>query len=441
MREKVFLREQKKEAPVQRKELEHGPGIAGPPPAFNAVSNAPRPNVQTKPNTVFRRPLTPSGGEGGETELEGGEGETDDLETRAREVFNAEDSGQGGAEEGNTDPPHSLVPANEGTRARVSTAVKDELQAVVDTVQELTGQDLGSGFGDTTRPLGSLTSKDGADNFSWHKSGRAVDFDQRLPWVIVEDPSGGDMYFRLFFKATQQAPAEQEAPGTEGETPAPETQEGATNNEGSGTSEGEWKHPSPYARKFTREADGDSIHHNGVGNALWTSWMIDVTTILAENGYERIPAHSGWESRYNRREWWHYVKDDGLSWYEALAEIYSREDLVAGVRTFATHRHRHAGRLSREGFPDDVLKDVWGNTPITKNGFSLHFSVGGERNCANIAEDVAAVRTALTTLGVAPNADIAAMISAYQAQIGMGNPDGYITVGGGTHGAIGRQLP
>lgn len=381
---------------------------------------------------------------GGGTLTQGLEGEEGDMEGQIRQAFSPEaDAGATPSD----DPPHELVNASDRSTNKVSNAVVDDLSAVVSQVQELTGQDMGTDFGDTTRRLASTTTKDGADNFSWHKTGRAVDFNQDLPWVIVEDPSGGDMYFRLYLKATdQEQPAVEEgAEAPEGETTTAEgqtTAESAEEAEGTGTTEeaGEWQHPSEYAKKFTREADQDSIHYNALGNRLWNSWMIDVTSILEANGYERIPAHSGWESRYNHREWWHYVNDDGLSWYEALAEIYSRDDIVSGVQTFATNRHSHGGRLSREGFPDDVLKDVWGNTPVTRNGFGLHFSVGSDRNCANIADDVAAVREALTTLGVAPQTNIADMITAFQAQQGFNNPDGFITVGGGTHGRIGQRL-
>ncbi|HHG83588.1 MAG TPA: hypothetical protein ENJ82_02465 [Bacteroidetes bacterium] len=347
---------------------------------------------------------------------QGGDGS--ELLPAARAAF-AGVAGAAGAANASTDPPNKFEKVNDRTNNKLSDAIIPEVNAAVATVQTLTGQDIGTGFGDTTRRLGSTTTKRGADNFSWHKTGRAVDFNQGLRWVIAKDPSGSDMYFRLYLKASQQGPAEGDAPLAEG---------------------AKFAHPSPYAKQFDKATEADSIHHNGVGNALWKNWMIDVTSILEANGLERIKAHSDWKTNYNGREWWHYVNDGGLSWYQALAQIYTEQQIIDGVKTFATRRHTDAARLKREGFPDNVLKSVWGNTKITKNGFGLYFSVGSNYGCANMTEDVTAVRNALIQLKIADNANIAVMITAFQTKKGYSNPDGYITVGKGTHAAIGKDL-
>lgn len=303
-----------------------------------------------------------------------------------------------------TDPPHTLVRVNERDTHTISDAVQGPLNDVVNEVLALTGIDIGVGFGDTTRNLAAGTSKDGADNFSWHKSGRAVDFNQGLRWVIAEDPSGDEMYFRLYLQA----------------------------NESGATSE--------YARTLTAEQAAE-LHHNALGNNVTQVTLIDVTAILAAHGFERIPAHAGWEDRYNRREWWHYVNDGGLTWYQALRQLYTDAQIVAAMKNLVGERHASGGRLGvREGFPGSVLRAIWDDTPVTIGRLSLYFSVGSDRNCPNLPEDVEAVRAALVSLGIADSPDIATMISAYQTSIS-GTVDGYITVGGGTHRRIGNSMP
>lgn len=323
-----------------------------------------------------------------------------------------------GAKASETDPPNKLVKANDNVSNKVNDDIKGELASVVSTVSDLTGIDIGTGFGDTSRRLAGTTSKDGADNFSWHKTGRAIDFNQGLKWVIMKNPDGGDMFFRLYLKANQQGPGEGEKAPAEG---------------------AEWKHPSGHAKKFNKKADAGNVHHNGAGSSLYSKWFIDVTSILTSQGFERIPAHKGWEKSYNRREWWHYVKDDGLTWYKALRQIYSEADLVKGIKSFATRRHQDAGRLSREGFPDTTLQAIWDKTEITKNGFPLYFSVGSHRDCANIMSDIAGVRMGLNELGI-PLQSTEEMIVAFQKKEKFGTADGYITVGGTTHKRIGQRL-
>ncbi len=309
-----------------------------------------------------------------------------------------------GAESVTADPPNKFVAVNDRTTNKISDAVVTPLNAAIDEVKNLTGVDIGTGFGDTTRGLGAGTQKVGADNFSWHKSGRAVDFNQALKWVIAKNPSGGDMYFRIYLEANEAGAA------------------------------------SAYAKTFTDE-EKKTLHSNGMGASVTKKPVVDVTAILDKNGFERIPAHDGWEKSYNKQEWWHYVKDDGLTWYAALRQIYTDDQIVTAMKKLVVDRHVNGGRLGRrEGFPAETLKAIWNNVAITKGKLSLFFSVGSNANCANIPEDVAAVKAALIGLGIAESADVSTMISAFQVKNGSAKGDGYMSVGGGTHGKIGAQM-
>ena len=357
-------------------------------------------------------PAIESGGDGGESlpaTLSDLMSQVVEVVGESQQCEQVAEGGEAAAPEPTTDPPNEFVRVNDRTTNNISDAVVTELNTAVDLVRSLTGVDIGTGFGDTTRRLGQGTQKVGADNFSWHKSGRAVDFDQGLNWLIMEDPSGDDMFFRLFLTANDAGAA------------------------------------STYARTFTEE-DRGNIHYNGVGSRAIGTPMVDVTAILGANGFERIPAHAGWEARggYNKREWWHYVNDGDLTWYEALRQIYTEDEIVTAMKALVVVSSRHAtgGRLgNREGFPPATLKAIWDNVAITKGKLSLFFSVGSHRNCANIPEDVAAARAAMVSVGIANDPDIAVMISAYQASTGNASPDGYMTVGGGTHRSLGAAMP
>ena len=39
------------------------------------------------------------------------------------------------------------------------------------------------------------------------------------------------------------------------------------------------------------------------------------------NGFHRIPAWTGWQKHYNRREFWHYQFDEGLTWEAAMKQL------------------------------------------------------------------------------------------------------------------------
>ncbi|MCZ2140506.1 MAG: hypothetical protein LC096_03860, partial [Bacteroidia bacterium] len=72
-------------------------------------------------------------------------------------------------------------------------------------VLEQSGVDFLSVCGDVFRPANFSSSKDGVANKSNHKTGRAFDYDQTNPHIIVvSDPSGGKQYFRTYLKCNTQ---------------------------------------------------------------------------------------------------------------------------------------------------------------------------------------------------------------------------------------------
>jgi len=142
-------------------------------------------------------------------------------------------------------------------------------------VKDGAGFDFLGKLGDALRPASFVSSKDGVANRSWHKTGRAFDYDQtssRL--LLVSEPRGGGQYFRTYLLCADQT-------GRLG------------------------------VKKTLRDVRGGSS----------SGYVFDFTNAAESVGFKRIPAWSGWQSHYNRREFWHYQLDEGLSWAAAMAQL------------------------------------------------------------------------------------------------------------------------
>jgi hypothetical protein len=50
-------------------------------------------------------------------------------------------------------------------------------------------------------------------------------------------------------------------------------------------------------------------------------YVFDFTAAAEAVGFKRIPAWTGWRQHYNRREFWHYQFDEGLTWEAAMSQI------------------------------------------------------------------------------------------------------------------------
>lgn len=139
----------------------------------------------------------------------------------------------------------------------------------------------GAGFdflatcGDIFREANFKSTKDGVADRSWHKTGRAFDYDQNSPaLVLVQYTKNGKTYFRTFLKCAKQ--------------------DGSL---------GKKQKVKDYRGYFVE------------------AFLFDFTEAAALVGFNQIPAWSGWENHYNRREFWHYQFDEGLTWDAAMLQF------------------------------------------------------------------------------------------------------------------------
>lgn len=130
-------------------------------------------------------------------------------------------------------------------------------------------------YGDSKRGLGKAT-KVGASSFSFHIVGRAIDLNQafadpvgRRYWIARDSDSAARDYWRIYCKTANQD-------GTQGTL----YEKGAVK-----------------CQSFQPNATFD----------IPKGYYIDLTAELEKDGkFERIPAHGGWDTSYNKTEWWHF---------------------------------------------------------------------------------------------------------------------------------------
>lgn len=186
-------------------------------------------------------------------------------------------------------------------------------------VKEKAGLDFLARCGDIFRPANFTSSKDGVANRSWHKTGRVFDYDQESKsLIIISEPHGGKQFFRTFLICAKQ--------------------------DGSlGT-----KQTLRDIRGFTKAA-----------------FVFDFTAAAEAVGFHRIPAWNGWQSHYNRREFWHYQYDQGLTWDAAMLQLRGKSrtevEQVLGLNDRGVEVTRLQQRLSElKLLPQPEVDSIFG---------------------------------------------------------------------------------
>ena len=165
--------------------------------------------------------------------------------------------------------PHDIG-NNPKLRADARAAWQDIMQSVTDAGGTLQGK-----YGDVLRPL-QKTTKVGASHYSVHYCGRAVDIAQNLygvgkgrRYIAKKDVVDSKTYWVLYCKT-------QEQDGTQGAK----------------VEKGDFK----YITSFV----------GGSEAKVPAGYYINLTELIVAGGFSRIKAQSGWESSYNKSEWWHF---------------------------------------------------------------------------------------------------------------------------------------
>ncbi len=197
-----------------------------------------------------------------------------------------------------------------GNHPQLSEYVADSYQAWRSDVLAQTGYDVLGQVSDMFRPLGYSTRDYG--HLSWHRTGRTVDlaFEWRAPGeeenrlLVMRDDLGAQTYWRLYLKAREQD-------GSMGEplTVAP------------------WV----FWFDLDRAEEPDAYAAGGRPGEIPPGYYVDLTRLAYRHGWHRIASYEeddfDWRWDSVGREFWHYQRTDGLTWWQAMLEIYDLETM------------------------------------------------------------------------------------------------------------------
>ncbi len=203
---------------------------------------------------------------------------------------------------------------------RINAALLSDFDALRAEIRAGTGHDFLGTLSDMWRPIGFDSSRSAF--YSWHKTGRAFDTFMSFSGVgggdgmVLVREGGGRPVWRMYLWAAVQD-------GSVGE-PIRE----------------------PGWRFSTSGWDEASELREGGSRALRVpgGYWADFTAAAARYGWHRIPAINrpgfDWRESFSAIEFWHYERRDGLSWNEAIAEIYEPEEIREAMREAPPRRGR-----------------------------------------------------------------------------------------------------
>jgi TolB protein len=184
----------------------------------------------------------------------------------------------------------------------LSDTVDDSFNAMRQRVLNETGWDFLGSLSEAARPLDLKT--DESDFLSWHKAGRAIDtlWDYYLAagrmMEVAREDILGKTYWRMYLRAAKQD-------GTQGE-PLREVL---------------WDVSAPTRQRV--------YPRGGIVRGVPQGYYVDMTELMRQYGWQRIPSLANWQRDFYALEYWHYQKEDGLTWWESIHEIYTPQQIEA----------------------------------------------------------------------------------------------------------------
>jgi hypothetical protein len=96
-----------------------------------------------------------------------------------------------------------------------------------------------------------------------------------------------------------------------------------------------------------------------------SGYFVDVTALAARYGWSRIASYHledfHWQRDSTATEYWHYQHTGGLTWYQAMAQIYPPERLQElFAREVAAERGQSQAIMDGKGLPPS---DTTASTP------------------------------------------------------------------------------
>ncbi|MCC7163105.1 MAG: PD40 domain-containing protein [Anaerolineae bacterium] len=189
----------------------------------------------------------------------------------------------------------------------VSSAVSESFRALRNRVVSESGVDFLAQLSDMTRLI-TYVCDNTCDTLSWHKSGRAVDTlltlvrGDRETVLLVREDVNAEVHWRVYLRAAKQD-------GSQGE---PLTE-------------------APWNISFNARANA-APGLGGHQDEVAYGYFVDFTELARQYGWNRISSHDDidfdWRNNREALEYWHFQKEDGLNWWQAMLEVYPPDQLA-----------------------------------------------------------------------------------------------------------------
>ena len=196
--------------------------------------------------------------------------------------------------------------------ANLSDQVNDSFNALREAVLEKAGWDFLGQLDDAFWPIERLPQP-GEERRNWHMTGRAFALTRNSilgfppPIEIVREDADLNTFWRIYVRVADEAQSGQL---------------------------GEPLRRLPW--DFLSRSQGDVEAYNQGGrlrNEIPTGYYIDLTELAADYGWQQVAAGSDWRANSNSINYWLFLKNDGLSWYDGMLEIYTESQLGGFVPT------------------------------------------------------------------------------------------------------------
>ncbi len=98
---------------------------------------------------------------------------------------------------------------------------------------------------------------------------------------------------------------------------------------------GEPIHNAPWNLSARYELDPRTYEQGGEYSSVPSGYWLDITSLASAYGWERIPALPNWRTFYNGARFTEFAMPSGMTWYEAMQELYPIEALITPTRVLA----------------------------------------------------------------------------------------------------------
>jgi TolB protein len=144
---------------------------------------------------------------------------------------------------------------------------------------------------------------------NWHYAGRAFSLDENLvfgdvpPIEVVREDVGVNTFWRVYIRVPE------------------DLQNGQL---------GEPLKRLPWDFASRRSGDPQTFEQGGrPKTAVPTGYYVDFTLIAEDYGWSRVPSDRTWRQNYPAIRYWEFNKRDGLTWRDAMLQLYTQDQINA----------------------------------------------------------------------------------------------------------------